>query len=52
MIARSERIEDLIADVCRRAGGIYGDPTIQEFADMLAKHGLEIRDAQPREAGK
>lgn len=40
-----ERVEMAIADVCRRAGGIYGDPSIKEFAEMLKKHGLEIRDA-------
>jgi hypothetical protein len=41
----SERVEMVLADVCRRAGGIYGDPSPKEFAAILEKHGLEIRDA-------
>lgn len=40
-----ERVEMALADVCRRAGGIYGDPSTKEFAAILEKHGLEIRDA-------
>ena len=45
LICQSERIEMLLDDVCRRAGGIYSDPTLKEFAEMLKKHGLEIRNA-------
>lgn len=40
-----ERVEMALSDVCRRAGGIYGDPPIKEFAAILERHGLEIRDA-------
>ena len=45
-----ERVEMALADVCRRAGGIYGDPSIKEFSEILAKHGLELIDsAEPWE---
>lgn len=41
-----ERVEMVLADVCRRAGGIYADPSTKEFAEILEKHGLEIRVAE------
>jgi hypothetical protein len=47
MTARSERIENLIADICRRARVAY-NPTPAEVTQMAANHGLEIRDAQPK----
>lgn len=45
-VGLQERVEMALADVCRRAGGIYGDPSVKEFAAILEKHGLEIRDAE------
>lgn len=50
-VRQSERVEMLLADVCRHSGGIFGAPSLKEFAAMLEKHGLELRDAPTPTAG-
>lgn len=45
-VRQSERIEMLLDDVCWYAGSTLSAPPLKEFAEMLKRRGLEIRDAE------
>lgn len=45
-VRQSERIEMLLDDVCHYCGGMFSAPPLKEFAEMLKRRGLEIRDAE------